>query len=85
MMKKDGKTPYGSDTLIRFYDDFLIDTTNDTETKIKYASIEKIWINNKSAIYLFFNAVQAFVVPFSVFETEEQKAGFLEFINNAIK
>ena len=81
LMKKDGKLPYGKETLIRFEEDFFIDTDEINEVKIKYSSIEKIAICAQ-AIYIYISVQQASIIPLSVFETEEQKAAFLAFIHN---
>ena len=56
----------------------------EAETKIKYTAMERIEIN-KNAIYIYFNSIQACIIPFSVFESEKQKSEFIEFINNKVK
>lgn len=81
IIKKDGKLPYGKDVLIQFEEDFFIETTNETETKTKYTSIEKIAAGGNRAIYIYISSVQAFIIPFSVFESEKQRDAFLAFIN----
>jgi len=81
LKKKDGKLPYGKNVLILFDEDFFYETTNEAEMKIKYSSIEKTAIGN-SAIYIFIGAMQAFIIPLSVFETEKQKSAFLAFVNS---
>ena len=79
LLKKDGKLPYGQNSLVTFGEDFVVDISDETETKIKYTKIEKISVGS-IAIYLYFSAAQALVIPFSVFENDAHKAEFLEFI-----
>ena len=83
-MKKDGKLPYGQIGRIEFEQDYIHDITDENETKIKYTNVEKIAINN-NYIYIYFNAIQAFLIPFHVFENNEQKEMFFSFINNKIE
>jgi len=86
-VKKDGKMPYGKDCFMQFYDDIFIDTSigNDIEiiTKSKYKNIEKIDAN-ENAFYIFINAVEAFIIPFTAFESEAQRNEFCAFIENKI-
>ena len=79
-MKKSGKLPFGKNTEIQFGEDDIHDISELSESKIKYSVIEKIAMG-KNAIYIYFSSIQAFIIPFSVFENEEQKADFLAFIN----
>ena len=81
LMKKDGKLPYGKNVSIEFDETFFIESTEINETKTKYASIEKIAVSN-NMIYVYFSAIQAFILPLSVFESNEQKDAFLLFIND---
>ena len=83
LIKKDGRLPYGKDVLIQFNEDYFIENTNETESKVKYEIIEKI-VCGMYAIYIYISSIQAFIVPFSVFENEEQRNEFLEFVNNKV-
>ena len=80
LMKKYGKLPYGKDVLICFDEEFLIETTEKSESKIKYTSIERI-VGANSAIYIYLNAVQAVIVPLSAFESEKIRDDFWDFIH----
>jgi len=80
-MKKDGKLQYDTEVVIQFYEDFLIDITNEIEVKAKYKSIDKI-VFGKDAFYLFIDAKTAVILPFSVFKTEEEKEEFTAFIQS---
>ena len=80
-MKKQGKLPYSNEVIIQFNEDCFIETTSATETRTKYTNVEKV-VLGKSAVYVYMGAIQAYIVPFSVFETEKQKEEFCAFIEN---
>ena len=80
-MKKYGKLPYGKDVTISFGEDSLIEITPETETKVKYTRIENI-VGGTFAIYIYISAVQAFVVPVSVFPSIQEQDEFWNFIHD---
>lgn len=80
-MKKQGKLPYGQDVLLRFEEDFFVEITTESETKTKYSSIEKV-VADQNALYIYISVIQAIILPFSVFENQEQKETFWHFINH---
>lgn len=80
-IKKSGKLPYGRETLTQFDEDFVISVTDGIETKAGYTSLDKIGVGD-CAVYLFIDALLAIVIPYSVFETEEQRNEFLEYIKS---
>lgn len=79
-LKKDGMLPYSKLATLKFSDDLIHEISPDSEHKIKYSLIEKVAVT-ESAIYIYFGAVQAYVLPMSTFSTEEEKRDFLAFIN----
>lgn len=81
--KKSGKLPYGKEMQIEFYESFLIDTTEDIVTSVNYTGIKRIGVSD-TAMYLYISAIQAFVIPISVFKSEEERERFLTFINNKV-
>ena len=94
-VKKKGEL-YQGNVMISLDDDFIIETTEDGEAKVKYFYIDRvimsektiyIYINAKQAImlpfsvfYLYINAMQAILLPFSVFATEQSRDDTLTFI-----
>ena len=82
-MKKDGKAPYGEAAQVHFGEDDVHSVSESTETRAKYASLGRI-CEDGNAVYIYMNAIQAFVIPHRVFEDEAQKAEFLTFINDRI-
>jgi len=79
-MKKSGKLPYGRNVQIQFDEEVIHEITEIAESKMKYSNIEKI-VEVDRALYIYYAATQAFIIPISVFESEEQKNEFLRFLN----
>lgn len=80
-MRKDGKLPYSNEeAILRFDDESVHEITPSTENKMKYSMIEKIAVTEK-AIYIYFNSMQACILPVIAFSDEEKKQKFLRFIN----
>ena len=83
LMKMSGKQ-YRDDLSIQFYDDHFIVPTESNDSKIKYTNIKRIAVGD-NAIYIYATALLAYIIPFSVFESNKHKALFLTFIKNISK
>jgi hypothetical protein len=79
-LKKDGKLPFSKETVITFDEERLHEKSIDAESSINYSSIEKIGEGDQ-AIYIYFSALQAFILPYRSFESDEQRHEFLSFLN----
>ena len=79
-MKKNGKLPYSDYAALEFFDDYFIETTENTKTEVKYDAVFKIRVNEPTAIYIYQNAVLAYIVPFDVFDSITERDEFIEFI-----
>jgi len=77
--KRDGKLPFGKTTQITFYDDVIHEINVISEMKVKYSSVERV-AKGPKAIYIYIAATQAIVLPFSMFESEEQARELIAFI-----
>ncbi|MDR2865911.1 MAG: YcxB family protein [Methanomassiliicoccaceae archaeon] len=82
-MEKEGKMPYGMRTVLQFEEDMMIESTDDTENKVRYSGIEKIGIGS-DMIYIYIGAIMAALVPLSAFRNDEEKDEFLRFINGKV-
>lgn len=80
-MKRYGKLPFIKDNLIRFDEDVFVHTTPETESKAKYTIIERIG-KGDSAVYIYVNQLNAYIIPLSVFESEQQLNDFWVFIHS---
>lgn len=77
-VKKKGKL-YQGNVKISLDNDFIIETTENGEAKVKYFYIDRVIMSEKT-IYIYINAKQAILLPFSVFSTEQSRDDTLTFI-----
>ena len=82
-MKKSGKLPYSKNVFFQFNEEYILEVTEESETKTKYSNIVNA-VMGKSAVYLYMNVAQGYIIPFTAFESEEQKAALIRFINYKI-
>lgn len=82
-IKKEGKLLYLNETILRFDDEYIHETSPNTESKIKYSLVEKIVVTEK-AIYIYSNYIQAYILPLNAFSEEKEKQNFLDFINSKV-
>jgi len=80
-MKKEGKLPYGKNNLLQFHEEFIMEFEDEDESKFKYITLEQV-VTGNCAIYIYRNAITAIILPFSAFESKEQRNEFLRFIND---
>ena len=79
-MKKNGKLPYSDYSILEFYDDYFVEKTENTKTEVKYSAVFKTRINETKAIYIYQNTFGAYIIPFDVFDSNEDRVKFIEFI-----
>ena len=82
-MKKDGKAPFGEDAQVYFGDDDVHSISESSETRAKYIGLEKV-CEDGGAVYIYMNAIQAFVLPHRAFESDAQRVEFLTFIHGKV-
>ena len=83
-MKKDGKAPYGEEIQVEFGENDAHRVSKIGEVRVKYDGLERI-CEHDGAVYIYIDAIQAFVIPHRVFESEQQKTEFLAFINRKVQ
>lgn len=83
-LRKQGKLPYSSEGTLIFDEEFISDINPLTECKTRYENIENIALND-TYIYIFYGAIQAYIVPLSCFRSEEEKQNFIDFITAKTK
>lgn len=81
-MKKSGKMPYSQSSILEFYEKGFVEITESNKTEQKYSSIERISVVDKEYIYLHTNSIMAYIIPYSVFESDEQRADFFVFLQS---
>ena len=82
VMKKRGKLPYSSESVLEFYDDHFVETTTENHSEIKYTAIKSAVLNPDIAVYLFNNDITAYVIPIRYFGSTAALNEFLQFINS---
>jgi len=78
-----GKLPYSPEGTLVFDDECVCDKGVETESKIKYSSIEKVCATD-DGIYIYFGAMQAIVIPNHIFASETDRRELLEFLREKI-
>lgn len=63
MTKEDGKLPYNADVEIEFLESMIVQRSERGEFHVNYSDIERIYIEEEY-LYIYDNAVQAFVIPY---------------------
>ncbi|MDD3957277.1 MAG: YcxB family protein [Candidatus Izemoplasmatales bacterium] len=81
-LKKEGKLPYSDKSEFDFTDDFIIETTENSVYKIKYAEVLKIAYAN-DCTYIYIGAAQAFIIPDRCIMAE--KAELMNLLQEKIK
>jgi len=83
-VKKDGKSLFGKENKIHFDEISIHEVTELAEIKVTYENVERI-MEGRHAIYIFLNAIQAFIIPYRTFESKQQKTDFLFFIKEKVR
>jgi len=78
-LKQSGKLPYSSNVTICFKDDYIVKTSEDAESTVKYSAIERVLVTEK-ALYIYINATQAFVMPATLFYDVHKRDDFIKFL-----
>ena len=78
--KMKGKPPYTEHSVIEFYDDIFVETSEDNKTEMKYSAIENVFVNDKLVV-IFINKMQAYILPVASFESKEQMISLVRFIS----
>lgn len=69
-MKSDGKLLYHEKASVEFLDDRIVETCEQGETVVKYSDIVNVY-EEKGYIYIFYGAMQAFILPERCFGDNE--------------
>ena len=82
--KKNGKVSFSPKATMEFYEDHLVETTEENRTEQKYIAVERISVVENRYIYLYTNSIMAYILPFACFESKEQYQEFLEFLKTNV-
>ena len=81
--KKQGKFTYSPESVIEFDEDKIYEITDGSKIEQMLSNTEFVSIcEYDKVIYISFNAAMTFVMPYRVFENDEQREEFIEFLRN---
>lgn len=83
-IKKDGKLPFSPQGELLFEEDAIHEITPDSECRTSYSRLERIGITDE-ALYLYFGAIQAYIIPFSCLSDASEKDRILAFLHKKVQ
>ena len=84
IMKKTGKMPYSPVSCMEFFDDYFSETTPESKNEYKYSAISNVVHTKNDDVYIYLNAIQAYIISNRFFESTQQREEFLKFIKGKI-
>lgn len=86
MYKKQGKFTYSAKSVIEFDEERIYETTEESKIEQTLSNAEYVSVcESDKAIYIRINAAMTFVMPYRVFESDEQREEFVEFLRTKCK
>lgn len=82
--KKNGKIAFSPLATMEFYEDHLVETTEENRTEQKYIAVERISVVENRYVYLHTNSIMAYIIPMASFASREEYDGFLTFAKESI-
>lgn len=83
-LEKMGKKLYSPVSTVEFSDEYVLETTPETETKLNYTVLENAYIVRNEDVYIYINIQQVLIIPRKCFDSQEQWDSFLEFIKSKL-
>lgn len=80
-----GKKPYAPDSVMEFYEDMFVEITPENRSQVNYSAVDSVYVVKGEIVYIYLNSAMAHLIPYSVFESENQFNSFIEFIGNKTK
>ncbi len=81
--KKTGKMAYSQSAVMEFYDDKFTEETELSRGEQSYSVLERIsYIESEKLLYLHINSAQSYIIPYSIFDSDEEALAFFEFISS---
>ena len=79
-MKKTGKMPYSPDSRIEFYDDRVVEITDERRTELYWPTVERLCLVKGQAWYLYLNNSSAMVLPVEQIKAQTDIGEFYRFL-----
>jgi len=84
-IQKRGKKLYAPNSTLEFLDEYLVEITPESETKLKYSTVDIAYFVRGEVVYIYINMQQAVILPRASFESQEQWDSFMEFVKGKVK
>lgn len=84
MYSKKSKKLYSEASVMEFFDDRFIEHTPGIKTEVNYSAIEAVSILNGRYIFIQQNQLLGYILPFTVFESNEHCTAFIDFLRSKI-
>ena len=81
--QKKGNAKYTPKGLLSFDEEQIIDVCETSEMKVKYSVLEKVYVT-PVAFYFYISSIQAFILPYKSFSSQQQLDEFFNFIRNIV-
>lgn len=83
-MKKSGRLAYSPRSVMEFYEDYFVESTDENRNEQKYSGIERISVISGKINYIHINNTMAYLLPVSSFATAEECRSFIEFMKTKV-
>ena len=72
--------PYSASSLLEFFEDRFIESTETQRTEQFYSALEKVCVVNGKAVYAYLNNLQGYILPARFFSSYEHVQQFADFL-----
>ena len=79
-LTENGKMPYDSANTFEFYEDKLVEFTNASRTEKTYPAFERICVLSDRYVYLYTNAIGAYILPIEQVKAQTDFQSFLAYL-----
>ncbi len=83
-LKATGDMPFDEACEIEFFENCIVEVSENKRLELKYPAIKKVFVLNGKVVYLYIQANQAIILPFRVFNSQEQCNFFFEFLKTKV-
>lgn len=84
-LKKEGKQYYTPYSVMEFSEETFKEETPDERSERRYNTLERISIVEGRYVYLHQNAAGAYIIPYTVFKSEDEYRAFIDFLGTKCK
>ena len=82
-LEKKGDRRFTPNGILTFDEQRITEVTEKTEMKVNYTAIEKVYVT-ANAFYFYFSPIQAFVLPYKSFRSQQELDEFFNWIRGIV-